>query len=89
VDLEPVIDPADIEMLQRLIARHFQLTGSSRAQWILGNWNSLLATFVKVFPHEYKRVLGIPRLEKRASEAMPLPPPPAALPLPSHIVLGD
>ena len=28
----------------------------------LENWEATLPKFVKVFPHEYKRVLGIPRV---------------------------
>ena len=44
-------------MLQTLIYRHFDLTGSPRAKRILENWNSMLPKFVKVFPHEFKRVL--------------------------------
>jgi glutamate synthase domain-containing protein 3 len=74
VDLEPVIDAADIESLQRLIARHLEVTGSPRAQWILENWTSMLPKFVKVFPHEYKRVLGIPRLADQVPETVPVPP---------------
>ena len=62
VDLEPVADPADIENLRGLIARHSELTGSPQAKWILGNWDATLPKFVKVFPHEYKRVLGIARV---------------------------
>ena len=62
VDLEPVKDQQDIETLHRLIARHGELTGSPQAKWILQNWEALLPKFVKVFPHEYKRVLGIPRV---------------------------
>ncbi|MGH9395516.1 MAG: glutamate synthase-related protein, partial [Terriglobia bacterium] len=61
VDLEPVADPEDIETLQQLIARHGEYTGSPQARWILDNWDSTLPKFVKIFPHEYKRVLGIPR----------------------------
>jgi ferredoxin len=38
------------------------LTGSPQAKWILENWEATLPKFVKVFPHEYKRVLGIPRV---------------------------
>ncbi|HKW98033.1 MAG TPA: glutamate synthase large subunit [Bryobacteraceae bacterium] len=64
VDLEPVMDKADIELLRGLIARHFEYTGSPRAEWILDNWTSMLPKFVKVFPHEYKRVLGVPRAAK-------------------------
>ena len=32
-------------------------TGSPRAKWILENWIAMLPKFVKVFPHEFKRVL--------------------------------
>jgi glutamate synthase (NADPH) large chain len=61
VDLEPVMETADIDLLRSLIAKHFEYTGSPRAEWILENWSAMLPKFVKVFPHEYKRVLGIPR----------------------------
>ena len=62
VDLEPVSEPSDIETLLRLITLHAGLTGSPQAKWILENWDATLAKFVKVFPHEYKRVLGIARV---------------------------
>src|SRR5271167_352890 len=62
VDLEPVSDQKDIDRLYQLIARHSELTGSTQAKWIIENWESTLPKFVKVFPHEYKRVLGIPRV---------------------------
>ena len=62
VDLEPVADPKDIETLFELISRHAEYTGSPQARWILDNWEATLPKFIKVFPHEYKRVLGIPRL---------------------------
>ena len=58
------------DMLQQLIVRHGELTGSPLAKWILDNWDSMLPRFVKVFPHEYKRALGIPRT---AAAAEPLP----------------
>jgi glutamate synthase domain-containing protein 3 len=44
-----------------LIARHAELTESPRAKWILDNWETMLPKFIKVFPHEFKRVQGIPR----------------------------
>ncbi|MGH9357202.1 MAG: glutamate synthase-related protein, partial [Terriglobia bacterium] len=62
VDLEPVIDPKDIDTLLELISRHAEYTGSPQARWILDNWEATQPKFIKVFPHEYKRVLGIPRL---------------------------
>jgi glutamate synthase domain-containing protein 3 len=61
VDLAPVINSQDIDLIQNLIARHAELTESPRAKWILDNWETMLPKFIKVFPHEYKRVLGIPR----------------------------
>jgi glutamate synthase domain-containing protein 2/glutamate synthase domain-containing protein 1/glutamate synthase domain-containing protein 3 len=73
VDLEPLIDAVDIETLRRLISQHLELTGSPRAKWILKNWADLLPSFVKVFPHEYKRVLGIPRTEQAARLVPPRP----------------
>jgi glutamate synthase (NADPH/NADH) large chain len=63
VDLEPVLDPQDQRLLRDLIAAHVDATGSPRGQWILENWAGMLAKFVKIFPHEYKRVLGIPRMK--------------------------
>src|SRR5579872_5486225 len=62
VDLEPVTNSKDIDALYQLIARHADYTGSPQARWILDNWESTLPKFIKVFPHEYKRVLGIPRV---------------------------
>ncbi len=57
VDLEPVVETTDVDALRHLIARHVEFTGSPRAKWILENWATMLPKFVKVFPHEYKRVL--------------------------------
>jgi glutamate synthase domain-containing protein 2/glutamate synthase domain-containing protein 1/glutamate synthase domain-containing protein 3 len=61
VDLERVVDPQDIDLIQNLIERHAELTESPRAKWVLDNWDTMLPKFVKVFPHEYKRVLGVKR----------------------------
>jgi len=62
VDLELVTDPRDVETLLQLITRHSDYTGSPQAKWILENWETTLRRFIKVFPHEFKRVLGIPRV---------------------------
>ena len=61
VDLEAVIDERDIELLRNAIDRHLIATESPRAQWILEHWADTLPQFIKIFPHEYKRVLGVPR----------------------------
>ena len=65
VDLEPVVEQRDIERLRQLIARHVEFTGSPRAKWILENWSGMLTKFVKVFPHEYKRVLRMPQAQSQ------------------------
>ncbi len=66
VDLDPVAG-ADADLLQGLIAAHVEATGSPRGQWILENWESMLPKFVKVFPHEYRRVLRQRELEVAAN----------------------
>jgi glutamate synthase domain-containing protein 3 len=72
VDLEAVVDPRDVDRLGNLIEQHARLTGSRRARWILSNWYGILPRFVKVFPHDYKRVLGVPRLSEQAPYPIPL-----------------
>ncbi|MGI8988492.1 MAG: glutamate synthase large subunit [Bryobacteraceae bacterium] len=76
VDLEQVVDPKDRGLLQHWIRRHGEATGSPRAKWILENWEAMLPRFVKVYPHEYKRVLGV----ARAEAAPAFIPPPTAKP---------
>src|SRR6185436_4131641 len=71
VDLEPVMDTADIQLLEYWIGRHFDATGSPRAQWIREKWSSMLPKFIKIFPHEYKRVLGIERKKQEVEAAAP------------------
>jgi glutamate synthase (NADPH) large chain len=58
VDLEAP-DGDDEEKLLALIRKHIDATGSVRGQMILDNWSTLGPKFVKVFPKDYKRVLGI------------------------------
>jgi glutamate synthase (NADPH/NADH) large chain len=61
VDVEPLLEIADIKIVRDLITRHVDLTGSSRGHWLLDNWSEVLPRFIKVFPHEFKRVLGVNR----------------------------
>ena len=60
VDLESLTESEEIEQLRKLIARHVEFTASPRGTQILANWADNMSRFVKVFPHEYKRVLGVP-----------------------------
>jgi glutamate synthase (NADPH/NADH) large chain len=56
VDLDPLVK-SDVALLQEMISRHYEYTGSSVARFILDDWENQLPHFVKVFPQEYKRVL--------------------------------
>jgi glutamate synthase domain-containing protein 3 len=91
VDLEPVLDAQDAQfaeaqlvetkLVKDLVTRHLALTGSPRAAWLLDNWSEALSRFIKVFPHEHKRVLGVSR---RRQPYIPSPPP--AVPAPAEQV---
>jgi glutamate synthase domain-containing protein 2/glutamate synthase domain-containing protein 1/glutamate synthase domain-containing protein 3 len=63
VDLESLVADEDVALVRGLLERHRDLTGSPRAAWILEHWPEAQQRFIKVFPHEYKRVLGVPRAE--------------------------
>jgi glutamate synthase domain-containing protein 3 len=58
VDLEQIVVSEDIFELRKMIEKHFALTGSRKAGKILGDWENSLQLFVKVFPMEYRKVLG-------------------------------
>ena len=73
VDLEPVIEDPDVQIVQGLVVRHMELTGSKRARWILDNWADVLPRFIKIFPHEFKRVLGVGRSRQPYIPGQPLP----------------
>jgi len=60
------------------VTRHHDLTGSPRAAWILDNWTDALSRFIKVFPHEHKRVLGV---SGRRTPYIPSPPVNVLVPL--------
>ncbi len=78
VDLDPMVDPKDVDLVRSLIEQHLAATGSPRAAWILQNWYAMLPHFVKVFPHEYKRVLGVPRSSEATRITLARPPAPPA-----------
>ena len=71
IDLEPLFDSEDLTRLETLIRKHVAYTGSALGKRILDNWGHSVAHFIKVFPHEYKRVLGIPKAgeHKKAAAA--------------------
>jgi len=63
VDLEPLVTDTDIAEVRALLERHRDYTGSPRAAWVLEHWSEAQPKFIKVFPHEYKRVLGVERVD--------------------------
>jgi glutamate synthase domain-containing protein 3 len=58
VDLEPLEDIDDIELVRELIEQHVRYTGSDHAARVLEAWSEMAALFVKVMPRDYKRVLA-------------------------------
>jgi len=57
VDLERLADPEEEAFVRGLIARHLELTKSTRAQTILTNWAHYRDRFAKIMPLDYRRVL--------------------------------
>lgn len=57
VDIEPVVDDEDVELLLTLIKRHTSYTDSLVGRRILDSWEESLPLFVKVMPIEYRRAL--------------------------------
>ena len=58
VDLEPLVGGRSCRG-PRPAGAPSRPTGSPRAAWILEHWADAQPRFIKVFPHEYKRVLGV------------------------------
>jgi glutamate synthase (NADPH/NADH) len=63
VGLESVETEEEKEELYQYIKEHVEFTGSSVGQEMMNNWDMRVGNFVKVFPHDYKRVL----LERKAA----------------------
>ncbi|MDG2332599.1 MAG: glutamate synthase large subunit [Myxococcota bacterium] len=57
LDLDP-LNEEDVEYIQQMLRKHFQLTRSQRADDILRKWEKMAPKFVKVFPREYKQALA-------------------------------
>jgi glutamate synthase domain-containing protein 3 len=66
--LELLEDPQDLAELRQLLARHVHYTGSRKAERILDDWPERASFFVKVFPMEYRRVLGRMMRDDEATE---------------------
>jgi glutamate synthase domain-containing protein 2/glutamate synthase domain-containing protein 3 len=72
VDLEPLLDEPDVVIVKDLLMSHLELTASPRAKSILDHWGESASRFIKVFPHEFKRVLGVARSEQAYIPRQPI-----------------
>ncbi len=58
VEIEYLVIDEDISEVYNLIRRHFEYTGSKRAEYIINNWEEEVENFWKVIPGEYKKALA-------------------------------
>jgi glutamate synthase (NADPH) large chain len=56
VNLEE-LESSDYDLLRDMIGKHYANTNSEVAKFILDNWETEIANFVKVYPTDYKRIL--------------------------------
>lgn len=59
----------DIDECLAMLTRHYEYTASSRAAFILNNWEEEVKKFIKVIPRDYKKALAKNRVEAKASQA--------------------
>ena len=59
-------EDAEIDKVKNLISSHLECTGSSRAKYLLENWDDTSPKFIKVMPEDYERVLlALKKAEER------------------------
>ena len=57
VDLERLEDASEVSEVKSMVERHAGQTASQLAQRILHHWQTMIPTFVKVMPRDYRRML--------------------------------
>ncbi len=62
IDLDPLTED-DETLLQQLIYKHVESTGSTVARFILDDFENQSKNFIKVFPKDYKKVLSQKKLQ--------------------------
>ncbi len=66
VSIEPVTEKHDLEELRSLIAQHVEATGSEKGKAILADFEHSTASFKKILPRDYDRILkAIAQFEER------------------------
>ncbi len=71
VELSLLEDQSDINDLTEMLSKHFEYTGSKKAEMILADMQKYLPMFIKIIPYEYKKVmqeLKLEELKKKISE---------------------
>jgi glutamate synthase (NADPH/NADH) large chain len=67
VDVLP-LDAEDSRWLLATLDEHKEMTGSPLASRVLEHWNEMKASFVKVLPRDYARVMAI--LQQAAADGL-------------------
>lgn len=63
VELSLIEERSDVEELTELISKHFEYTGSAKAEKILADIHNYIPKFLKIIPFEYKKVLEEEKIE--------------------------
>jgi glutamate synthase domain-containing protein 3 len=66
VDLVPLVDFGDRDLVRHLVEQHARHTGSARAKRALAQWDRAERSFVAVVPREYRQALERQRDEANA-----------------------
>jgi glutamate synthase domain-containing protein 3 len=53
------LDDRDLSIVQKLIEKHIEWTGSPKGKQVLAEWESSSRLFKKVFPKEYRKILEL------------------------------
>ena len=72
VDLEPLREPEDVDLVRDLLIQHAGYTGSTVAAQILSDWDWAVEKFVKVMPIDYRRVLEEQKKQQAAQTPEPV-----------------
>ncbi|PAC37253.1 glutamate synthase large subunit [Caldifermentibacillus hisashii] len=56
VEFESLTEKDEINEVKKMIEKHFEYTGSNKAEKVLANWDWIKGKFVKVIPKDYKQI---------------------------------
>ncbi|KAJ3670906.1 hypothetical protein LUZ60_008332 [Juncus effusus] len=78
VDLDPVVEQEDVNVLKMMIEQHRKYTESQWAGEVLNEFEKMVGKFVKVFPRDYKKILKEKAEQKakmaaQVNEVVPVP----------------